>query len=273
MLPITPVLTDLRGSDWEYNAPGSPIKLRPGFEGVDMAPFDLDDFAGVGQPGVTTLGRNDKPNLITLPSRLEAPKGPAARDLLVRWRSGLGRTWALDPDGPLMRFTVRESGKFQMVRLFSADKPDYVRMFDLGWVTDTVKLRSDESWWRTDPIEKTFTAAEFPTAKISNPSDEACWFHARINGPITNPRLGFGGESIPLPPIAIGGWLDIESDPDQWSIVDQSGNDRSWIGNRWHNQVPPRHDEDDIPITISGTNTNSSTKLTITLPQLFWYPL
>lgn len=273
MAAFTPTLTDLYGVEWNFAAPGSPIRMHD-IEGLDAAAFELDDFAGVNQPGVTTLGRTDKPNVITITAFIDGEPGGDCRDILVRYRSGLGRTWALDPTGPLMRFGIAESGRFQEVRLFSAERPDYRSAFDVGRAKDVVKLRSDESWWRTDPLTRTFTAAQFASASIPNYGDEAAWPHYRLYGPIASPTLGMVGEVVPLPSVAIGGYLDIETDPDLWKVVDQTGADRSWIGDRWYVPAPARRDDTNpIPITVTGTNTNSSTRLEVTLPQLFWYPL
>lgn len=270
-LPITATLTDIFGKVWRFNADGL-CRIKE-IDGLDGAPWKFDETAGVAQPGVTVHGRNDEANTITASIYIDHPDaGLAGRNLLAQWRKGNGRGWPRNPGGPLMKFEVADTRRFQMVRLMSFKKAaEYQKIFDCGRAFDEVEWRSDESWWRTKPIVKTFTAAQFPDAEVANKGDEASWPHYRLEGPIVDPKIGLDGELIALPTLTAGQWLEIESDPDWWEIRDQAGVDRSWIGNRWHTKAPAGNKK--IPVTITGTGTTTATKLTVTVPQLFWSAL
>ena len=270
-LPYAAVLTDIYSNEWTFNQ-GGPVRLQY-LDGLEGAEFGFDERKGVAQAGVTTVARNDEPNILSAGVYIDHKAGGTdAVDLLSRWRKANGRGWGLLPNGPLMKLTVLDTGRFQMVRLLRwKNKPEFVKIHDCGRAFDEVEWRSDESWWRSDPYVYTFTSAQFATAKINNDGDEPSWLHFRLTGPITNPKIGILGEQIPLPSLAAGQWLDIETDPDYWEIRDQSGLDRSWIGERWHKQAPA--ETADIPVSVTGTATTAATRLVVTVPQLYWSAL
>ena len=269
-LPLTCVLTDVFGKNIEFNQ-GGPFRLH--YINLGGPAFEFDDLDGVNQAGVTNSAIKYKPGSITAGIRIDGGTGgPDARNLLAAWRRGNGIGGARRSGGKLMRFEVAETARFQEVRLVAfKNAPEYVKMHAVGRAYDEVEWRSDETWWRTDPYEFAFTAAEFGAAKVRNDGDVDSWVHYRLDGPITNPKVGIDGELIPLPSLTAGQWLDIETDPDRWAIWDQAGVDRSWIGERWHVKAPA--DTEEIPLSITGTGTTSATKLTVTVPQLFWSAL
>lgn len=270
-LPVACMLTDVFGNEWEFDVDPR-IKLTY-IRGLEGAEWEFDELNGADQDGVTTADVMNKPNLIEAGMFLYGNGGgPDARDYLAEWRRANGRGGSFRSGGPLMRFTVVDSGRFQDVRLVRFNnRAEYTKMHDCGRAFDEVIWRSDESWWRTDPEVIEFTASEFAGATVPNRGDVDSWLHYRLDGPIANPRLGIGDEDILLPTLAAGQWLDIETNPDYWAIWDQTHTDRSWIGERWHVKAPA--DTDDIPITITGTGTTTATKLTVTVPQLYWSAL
>ena len=270
-LPLTCVLTDVFGNEWPFNQGGSRVRLK--YVNLDGADFDFDDLEGVNQAGVTNSSIKYKPGSITAGVRIDGGKGGAdARSLLADWRRANGVGGARRAGGQPMRFTILETGRFQEVRLVGfKNPPDYVKIHAVGRAYDEVEWRSDETWWRADPYVFTFSAAQFASAKIGNDGDIDTWVHYKLDGPITNPKLGINGELISLPTLTAGQWLDIETNPDYWAIWDQAGFDRSWIGERWHKKAPA--DTADIPISITGTGTSGATKLTVTVPQMYWAAL
>lgn len=272
-LPVTCTLTDIFGELWPFSQPPTPVRLVEEPTGLDGAPYEFDDIVGAGQAGVTGNSRIDHPNVIGCKVYIDSPGGGRdARDLLAAWRHANGRGWSLLPDGPLMKFEVEDTGRYQMVRLLQfKNRAEYLKIHSCGRAYDEVEYRSDESWWRTDPIVETFAAAEFPVAAVANFGDVDSWLHYKLEGPITSPKIGIGSELISLPSLTAGQWLDIETDPDLWDIRDQAGVDRTWIGERWHIKAPANTDA--VPISITGTGTTSATKLTVTVPQLFWSAL
>lgn len=269
-LPLTCVLTDVFGQTVEFNQ-GGPFRLH--YVNLGGPTFEFDDLDGVNQAGVTNSSIKYRPGSITAGVRIDGGRGgPDARDLLAAWRKSNGVGGARRPGGKLMRFELIETGRFQEVRLVGfKNPPDYVKMHAVGRAYDEVEWRSDETWWRTDPYVFTFTAAQFAAANIRNDGDIDSWVHYKLEGPITNPKIGIAGELIALPSLTAGQWMDIETNPDYWAIYDQAGLDRSWIGDRWHGKAPA--DTEEIPMSITGTGTTSATKLTVTVPQLYWSPL
>lgn len=277
-LPVSFALTSAFGSVYRYNTPDCPVRLRELPTGLGGAPFKFDDDAGVNQPGVTTRGRIDDPNVIGTKVRVDGPKGMRGRDILRQWRRDQGRGFAELPDGPLMRFECEDTGRFQMVRLLDfKNEPDYVKMHALGRADDEIAYRSDESWWRTDPVVRMFKPSEFAAATVPTYGQEMSWAHYKITGPLVAGKLGIGGEQITIPNISSGETLEIETDPNWFAIESTSAAnpdpvDRSSIGNRWYKQVPAdiTGEGTDVPIAISGVGaSNSTTRLTVTFPQLF----
>lgn len=270
------------GKVWKLTEPGTPahlrdcpVRLRRTPTGLGGAPFKFDDLQNVDQPGVTFAGRMDDPNVIGLEYFVgPVPRGDEAEEVLRAWHASLGRGKPMRPGDPLAEFRTRYNGRTrrQQVRALpeGLGDPDYATMRDVGQVSGAVKLRSDESWWRRDPMVKTFTPAQFAGAKIRNDSDEAVWPHFVIHGPITLPKIGVAGEQIALPTIAAGDVWTIETDPDWFSITDGAGLDRSWVNRYWHTRAPARSD---VPVTILGSGTSAATKVVVTLPQVFWAAL
>lgn len=264
------------GTVWEFNNPACPISLRKTPTGLEGAPYTFDDQQNVNQAGVTFKARNDEANVIGLAVKVgPVAKGDEAEELLRTWRHSLGRGVEL---GTFHAIGTSGGDRFQVVRL--AEKlppPNYYKMRHAGVLTDEdgelVSLRSDESWWRKDPVVAEFLPAGFATATVSNAGDVAAWPHVVITGPITTPTLSFNGETpVPLPTIVAGDVWTIDTDPDWFTIVDSDGVDRSWVNRRWYKNIPPAATlvDPNVPITITGTGTTSATKVTVTLPQLFW---
>ncbi|QFP96990.1 minor tail protein [Gordonia phage Suerte] len=264
------LLTDLYGEDWDLSAPDCPVRLKT-VKGIDGAEYELDTTTGVGQAGFSVVGRDDKESVI----ELEVWVGPVnpgdeALDLLRRWRKGLGR--GLARGGKLMRLEAQATGRFVMVRLAAKpETPLYSTMFHVGRCADAVKLMSDESWWRTDPFDKTFTSAQFSSIKVPNHGDEDSWPWYRITGPISNITIGMAGETVTLPAscnLTAGQTLEIDTDPDRWSVKHSAAGDRTWkVGQRWRVKAPAG--EPKIPVTITGTAITSATSLRVVVPQLF----
>lgn len=261
------VLECADGTVWDFNDPDCPISLRSDPTGTEGAEFTHDDQQNVGQPGVYWVGRNDMPNVIGLDCKVGPVPKADALALAKLWRHSLGRGKEIHT---FHAITETGEDKFQAVRLASKFEPLNLTMLkDVGvLLNDPAVLRSDETWWRKDPVVKTFKATDFATAAIESESDEPVWPHIVITGPITLPKIGWQGELVPLPTIAAGDVWTIETDPDWFSIKDGAGTDRSWIGRAWYKTIPKGVLS--VPITIQGTGTTSATSVKVTLPQLFW---
>lgn len=261
------VLECADGTVWDFNDPACPISLQEDPTGIEGAEFTHDDQQNVGQAGVYWVGRNDQPNFIGLVVKVgPVTAGSDAIALAKLWRHSLGR------GKEIHKFhAITETGddKFQAVRLASKlEKLNLTLLKDVGvMLEDPVSLRSDETWWRKDPVVKTFRAADFATAAIDTKSDEPVMPHIVIAGPITLPKIGWQGELVPLPTISAGDVWTIETDPNWFSIKDGAGADRSWIGRAWYKEIPAGNVT--VPITIQGSGTNTNTSVKVTVPQLF----
>ncbi|AMS03177.1 minor tail protein [Gordonia phage Herod] len=263
-------LTDLYGTGWELSTPTCPVRLIS-IKGLDGANWEFDKSTGVGQPGITINGRDDKESIV----EMEVWVGPVnpgdeALTLLRRWRKGLGR--GMPRKGRLIKLEALASGRFIVLRMENKpDTPNYAQMYHVGRTRDAVKLLSEESWWRTDPFDKTFASAGFATIKVPNYGDEDSWPWYRLTGPISNIAIGMAGETVTLPAscnLTAGQWLEIDTDPDRWHVTHSAGGDRTWkIGERWRVKAPA--EEPQIPVTITGTGITSATTLRVVVPQLF----
>lgn len=258
-------LTGVDGTVWTFDT-GEPVTLKD-IRGLGGAPFGFDDIKSVGQAGVTFVGRNDDPNATILTCNFSVPGSEEDRlATLDDWLTSLGRGTAAASGGPLIELLCLDTQRFQMVRLVSInEQPPYQQVASIGFWRHEVTLRSDETWWRATPNTYSFAAAGFGTASVLNDGQEPVWPHLKLTGPITSPVVGWSGAGVALPNVAAGGFLDIETDPDWWTVVDQAGVDRSWIGNRWYKQLPTGT----TSLTITGTGTTGATKLDVTVPQLF----
>ena len=268
------ILECWNGQVWEFNDPACPLSLHTDPTGLEGAPYSFDDQQNVNQAGVTFKARNDEPNVIGLDVKVgPVAKGDGAEDLLTVWRQSLGRGTELNTF-----HSIGPNGdKFQVVRLMpdSLTPLNLTQMRTAGVLLhDKAALRSDETWFRKDPVVKEFLPAGFATAKITNDGDVAAWPHVVITGPITSPTLSFNGETaVALSTIAAGKSWTIDTDPDFFTIVDSDGVDRSWVNRRWYKNIPAYNADGtravDVPITITGSGTSGATKVTVTLPQMF----
>jgi hypothetical protein len=275
VMPISCRLTDIYGYEWAFNQDGR-VRLAETPTGLMGAEYEFDEYTGPGMAGVVVVARNDTVNIIGCKVRIDGPKGNDGRDLLVEWRKAHGRGFGRQPGGPLMKFEVEETGRYQMVRPKFKNSPDLVKMHAVGRALDEVEYRSDETWWRTDPLVTTFSNSQFVSATVINDGDEPSWPHYKIVGPFNNGAIGLMGEDLSLPNIAAGNTLEINTDPLLWKVEDQAGVDKSLYvnsgdGTRWHTKAPV--DGGPIPVTITGTGTTSATSVTVTVPQLFWTAL
>jgi hypothetical protein len=261
------------GQVWDFNDPTCPLRLASDPTGIEGAAFGFDDQKNVGQAGVTYRARNDEPNYIGLDIHVgPVPKGPEAQELLQRVWDSFGRGKQIHT---FHSITDYKGDLTQLVRLAEATALPtsmLTQIRDTGYARIQKKLRSDETWFRKKPVEKSFTAAQFAGATIVSESVEPVWPYFELTGPITTPTLGVAGEAVPLPTIGAGQTWIINTDPDFFSIRDHLDVDRSWVLRYWHTQAPAAEPGSsvDVPVTITGTGTSSATKLKVILPQLFW---
>lgn len=258
-------ITGVDGVVWEF--PGTPSHGLKYVHGLGGAPFEMDDVTSVGQAGVTFVARDDKPNVIEVGAHIRSEvAGEAAVEVLTDWRKSLGRANAVGDR--LVTFECVDSGRFQQCRLTEINDMDVERMRYARWVLEELKLRSDESWWRSEPVDKTFTT--FPASLVSK-GDVASWASMKLTGPITNPVVGINGNTVALPSLTAGQWLEIDSDPDWWTVKDQTGTDRTWnVGERWYVEKDGQIKPGTNTITLTGSGTSSETSLQVVAPQLFY---
>ena len=262
-------LTGVDGAVWTFDT-GEPVTLKS-VSGLGGGQYTFDDVKSVGQAGVTWVARNDDPNVTTISANLKVPgTGTERLAVLDDWLTSLGRGTAQTSGGDLMELRCLDSDRYQHVRLVTVLDPPYPQVYSTGFWRFEMALRSDETWWRTDPYIDSFTAAEFTAATVQVNGNEPVWPHLKLTGPITTPVVGWAGDTVTLPDVTAGHWLDIETDPNLWSVVDDLGVDKSWIGDRWYTQLPKGAA---VPVTITGTGTTGATLLEVTVPQLYYRAL
>ncbi|ROZ89016.1 hypothetical protein [Gordonia sp. OPL2] len=266
--------TGWNGKDWKFGDPSCPLRLA-GVKGLAGAPTEFVDVQGAGQLGVTNVDITYGPNVVTLDVNVgpllddEPVMGDQAVAIFSAWRRSLGIGKQVG------KFELVETGRFQMVRAVMSTMPDYSihQVFNAGWTREQIQLRSDESCWRTDPFDQTFPYGS--TIEVDNLGDFETWPWYEIIGPITNPTVGLMGETRTIKKadgsnlvIPAGQKLTIQTDPDLWEIVDHTGTDQSWIGDRWHQRAPET--TVGIPVTFTGSGTSSGTSIRVVIPQLYW---
>lgn len=264
------------GSVWPFVGHGAvsltrPLRLAATPTGLGGPPPEHDDDQNVDQAGVTWRAAMYGPNMIGLKVRFgPVVPGPLALQRFLAYRDAIGdgtQVGEFHVAGPRRR-TVQK-----WRRAGELPDPDYKALLNVGLVNeDPIVLRSDESWWRTDPIEKTFAAGDFATASIDNDADENDWPYYEITGPITAPKIGLLGEQVQLPNIAGGQTWKISTDPNEFYIRDHLGVDRTFYGGvalpgRWYVRAPAR--TRGIPVTITGTGTSGATGVKVVLPQKY----
>ncbi|QHB37246.1 minor tail protein [Gordonia phage Gudmit] len=266
------------GEDYSFGDSGCPLRLR-NIDGIGGSPNEFVDVAGAGQAGVTFIDLTEQPNVITLDLKFgpllhdEPIKGAAAVEAYSQWRRSLGRGRKVG------KFECLDTGRYQWVRpVLGQTSPYNLRdVHNVGFVAEErTVLRSDESYWRTDPFDQTFDYGS-PIA-VDNLGDDPSWAWFQITGPITAPTIGIGGETITIKKqdgttltLAAGKTLTVQTDPDWWEVKDSDGVDHSWLGTRWHNRIP--EESVGVPITFSGSGTSSATKIRVVVPQLYWTAL
>ncbi|AZG43441.1 hypothetical protein [Gordonia insulae] len=270
-------LTDLNGETWlQQGSPVTPQYVR----GIDGAPFEHDTIHGVGQRGITVTGTDLQAGQVAIGAIVHPVRhglaDAAAVNVLSKWRDGLGEGETQRGDNQ-MRLRLVESDRWQVMRLAQRPGPANWDRVRYTFILDEIVLQSDESDWRTYPLEYSFTAAQFATATVENHGTVPSWVRMRLTGPITNPRLGLLDEQVKLPNLAGGQYLEIDTDPNWYGVTDQAGVDRTMslytlaaVGgddDRWRSQAPAR--TTGIPVNITGTSTTGATKLDVTVPQIY----
>lgn len=275
MTPVRYTMTGVDGALWTFGGldePGCMIRHK-GITGLGGANFSHEDRANVGEHGVTWNSTMYDPNIIgitVLRSQVfESGAQAVAVEKALRRSLSSGQGTKIGQFDATSEVDGEPHTRFQKWRLAKAlDSPNYTLTHDLAYFEiKDVALRSDESWWRAKPVEKTYTAAQFATALIDNDGEEDVWPHFALTGPITLPKLGLLGETVALPTIGAGQTWTIETDPDWFEVRDHTGTERSAVGRRWYAKAPA--ETDGIPVTITGTGTTAATKLVVTLPQLY----
>lgn len=268
-------LTDLNGAVWLE--PGSYITPQY-VRGIEGGEIEHDTIQGVGQRGVSVVGTDLKEGQVSIGAIVHPARrgltGQAAVDILSAWRDGLGEGETQRGDQQ-MQLRLVESDRFQVLRLAKRPSPADWDRVRYTFILDEIVLQSDEPDWRTDPLEYTFTAAQFATAKVDNLGTVPSWVWMKLTGPITNPRLGLISEQVRLPNLTAGQSLTIETDPNWYAVNDQTGLDRTFemrtlagtADDRWRTQAPAR--TEGITVNITGTGTTSATKLEVTVPQIY----
>ncbi|MGW0039821.1 hypothetical protein [Gordonia sp. NPDC003376] len=270
-------LTDLNGTVWDFNDSRGLVDLKY-VKGLDGADFKLATLHGVNQRGVTVVGSDFEPGKLSLGVQIQpyrqGIRGADAVAILADWRDGIGEGEGAR-DGNEMRFRVVDTNRWQAVRCVTKPPADWEGMRISGNYLDEVVFQSDESDWRTDPLEYTFTAAQFAGAAVANPGTVDSWPWFRLTGPITTPTLGIAGEAVALPTLTGGQWLTIETDPNWYAVTDQDGVDKTFTltamagsnDDRWRTPAAAR--DESIPVTITGTGTTGATKLEVVVPQIY----
>lgn len=143
-----------------------------------------------------------------------------------------------DPDGTRRELTLRY--------LSGAEGRYGADTYGKTWCRHQVTLLAEDPYFYGDPVTVTFggtaggnfyggvtgvaplfvisTNQTIAGAALNNPGDEDAWLTWKIYGPMTSFVGGWGGNLINLPiTLTAGQWLEVNSDPQQATIVNQAG--------------------------------------------------
>ncbi|MGV9662574.1 hypothetical protein [Nocardia niigatensis] len=254
-------------SVWRFGEPDCPLRLAETPTGLGGAAMTHIRQKNARQAGATYRGTNRDINIIGLTVRVgPVTPGAEALDLFDTWRDSLG------VGEGLAEFHVISDGggdRFQWVRAESAvPDPDLSSLDIAGWLTESVSLSSDESWWNKAPIHPApFTPATFAGKRIRNDGDTASWPLWQLTGP-GKFSIGVDGEKVTLPTLAAGEVWTVETNPEFPHIKNAAGVDKWPLAGAvgWYRPVPPR---DEVPITLEGTGTSAASRIEMWLPQKF----
>lgn len=189
----------------------------------------------------------------------------------------LGTLRVSEPDGThrdvALRYVSGAEGKF------GADTYSAKYCY---WIRHSLVLTAEDPYFYGDPISYSFSAAPasnfyggapggfatpfvisssqtIGTASVFNPGSEPAWLTWRINGAQTSFAGGWDSNIISLPiALSSGDWLDVNSNPEWQTIVDQDG------VNKWANAgavtfapLPPGVSTN-LGLTIAGSNTDTT---------------
>lgn len=275
--PLSFSMTGVDGSVWPFVGRDdctleTPLRLGKTPAGLSGAPGKHDDDQNVDQAGVTWRSKTLLPNVITLKSLRFGPvtRGQDALDRWLQFCNAFGDGRQLGEFHALSLLSGEPRDRFQYWRLLSElPDPDYMQVINTGFVNvGDIALRSDESWWREDPVDVSFTPTEFAGATVANMCDDDVWGYWEIIGPITNPTIGLAGESITiLVTVPAGQSWKINTDPNNFSIRDGADVDRSWLRHYWRKKAPRKTAA--IPLALGGTSTNANSRIRLVLPQVY----
>lgn len=270
-------MTGVDGSVWPFVGRDdctleTPLRLGKTPAGLSGAPGKHDDDQNVDQAGVTWRSKTLLPNVITLKSLRFGPvtRGQDALDRWLQFCNAFGDGRQLGEFHALSLLSGEPRDRFQYWRLLSElPDPDYMQVINTGFVNvGDIALRSDESWWREDPVDVSFVPGQFAGATVANMCDDDVWGYWEIIGPITNPTIGLAGESITiLVTVPAGQSWKINTDPNNFSIRDGADVDRSWLRHYWRKKAPRKTAV--IPLALGGTSTNANSRIRLVLPQVY----
>lgn len=190
----------------------------------------------------------------------------------------LGTLRVSEPDGThrdvLLRYISGAEGKFSQ------------STYGKFWIRHDIVMTAEDPYFYGDPISFTFSAApssnfyggvpggfatpfvlsssqSIGSASVYNPGSEPAWVTWRINGASTNFEGGWDGNLIVLPiALSSGDWLDVNSNPEWQTIVDQDGL------NKWSSAGPvtfaalPPGVSTNLGLTVDGSNDDTSVVVT-----------
>ena len=254
-------------SVWRFGEPGCPLRLATTPTGIGGAPFTHIRQSNARQDGATWRGLTREISPIGLTVRFgPVEPGAVAVDLWHTWRESLGG------GNQLSEFhTISPGGgdRFQWVRC-EASVPDAQLdlLYTIGWLTESVTLTSDQSWWRGEvahlgPLPST----DWTGRTLTNTGDTTGWVLWALTGPGTY-TIGVGDEAVTLPALTAGQMLSVETNPEYPHIKNAAGVD-VWetAGNvAWYSGVPAHTT---VPLTMSATGTSSASRIELWMPQLY----
>lgn len=277
-MPMSYVLHGLEGIEVVFNDENHPFRLVSDPDGVGGAPFKNNRLSSVAQAGGTYNGTSYEPLRLTLDVHMKGlnASGDVGLSYAKAWRKALGygdREFLFDCVGPDYVDPVK-TAKVRLENNLPNLNLDFI--YNGGYFREKVVLVSDESWFHGVPLTQSWTYAElvggssvFSYGDIETPPR---W---EITGPITNPAISLGSETVTFTGTTIPAgetWV-IETDSRFPSIKTAAGVNKARVvynnanGPRsFHALIPPR---ESVLVGVTGTGTTGATHITITAPTLY----
>jgi hypothetical protein len=274
------MLIGVDGQPWMFGEADCPLRVVTDPD-IGGAGFKVNRLSNVKQYGASFNSVSHEIKEFGLEVHLKGMglKGNAALDVWKRWRKSLG-----NGEQELIFYAMRgnpgaERYRVSGVRLNGPmPKVELDRIRTSGYFRETAPLASEHSLWQGDPLGQTWLASGFGSAQLTYLGDVEAPLVYEVTGPITNLKLGVGGEQVELTGTTIpaGQTWKIDTNPQGQTIRRLSDDvnmkptvyQNAGAPRSWHKLIQPNVTGPQS-ITIAGTGTSGATAVAVSCQTFY----